>query len=188
MLRKKATAAACLGLILLVCWHGAKANPPQGALPRFTEEREAAALFFVKKNLPELLAFFEQLKKDTPAQYRREISEVFQVTEILADMSEDAERHGLELKIWTAENKARLLVAKLATPSEDERKKVQGQLQDLAKHLVNLDMEFFELKADQLEKELGETRDELVKIRENRDKQVKDRYDALVEQVHKRKK
>jgi hypothetical protein len=186
MLISRKLAVACLGLVFTFCW--AAANPPQEKLPRFTEEREAAALYFVKKNLPELTSFLEQFKKDAPVQYRKEICEIFQVTEILADMSEDTRRQELELKIWVAENRAHLLVAKLSTANEEERKKVQAQLQDLTKHLVSLDMEHLELKGEQLEKELGETREELAKMRENRDKQIKDRFDALVEQVHKRKK
>src|SRR6516162_4361952 len=62
-------------------------------LPRFTEEREAAALFFVKKNLPELLPLLEQLKKNGMQQYRTEIREIFQATEWLADLQADSRRH-----------------------------------------------------------------------------------------------
>src|SRR5262249_2219737 len=105
---------------------------PPTSLPRFTEEREAAALFFVKKHLPELLPLLEQLKLNTLQRYEMEIREIFQVTELLADLRDEPRRYELELKIWKAENRAHALVAQLSTPSEDERKKVEGQLQDLA--------------------------------------------------------
>src|SRR6516164_74906 len=50
----------------------AAATPETDArtLPRFTEEREAAALCFVKKHLPELAPLLEQLKKNNNVQYQ----------------------------------------------------------------------------------------------------------------------
>jgi hypothetical protein len=110
------------------------------------------------------------------------------VTELLADLRDEPRRYELELKIWKAENRAHALVAKLSTPSDEERKKVEGQLQDLAKELVELDIQVLELKAEQLDKELGEVKDELAKNRENIDKNTKDRYAALLEKAKKRKK
>jgi hypothetical protein len=157
-------------------------------LPRFTEEREAAALFFVKKHLAELLPFLEELKKNNLTEYQREIRGIFQVTEMLAELSDQPERHRLELEIWKTENRAHLLVAKLATPNEDERKKLEAQLQDLAARLVDLDIQVLRLKADQLEKELGEVNDELGKLRENRDKEARDRFESLVKKARKVKK
>ena len=80
------------------------------------------------------------------------------------------------------------LVAQLSTPSEDERKKIEGQLQELAKELVDLDVQELELRAEELDKELGEVKDELAKMRDNLDKQTKERYEMLLEKVKKRKK
>src|SRR5262249_25690211 len=102
-----------LSAALLLGMASAANEAPTQALPRFTEEREAAALHFVKKNLKELLPALDQLKKSQPAQYEREIREIFQVTEWLADLKEDRTRHDLELTIWITENRAFLLIAKL---------------------------------------------------------------------------
>jgi hypothetical protein len=157
-------------------------------LPRFTEEREAAALFFLKKHVPEVLPLLEELKKSNPAQYQQEIREVFKVTEMLADLQDDPRRHDLELKIWKTESKAHALVAKLSTPKEEERQKVEAGLQEMARELVDLDIQVLELKADQLDKELGEIKDELAKARDQLDKNVKTRYEGLVDQAKKRKK
>jgi hypothetical protein len=157
-------------------------------LPRFTEEREAAALYFVKKHVPELLPLLEELKKNNTPVYEMEIREIFQVTELLADLRDEPRRYELELKIWKTENRAHALVAKLSTPSDEERKKIEGQLQDMAKELVELDIQVLELKAEQLDKELGEIKDELAKSRDNVEKNTKDRYTALLEKVKKHKK
>jgi hypothetical protein len=158
------------------------------ALPRFTEEREAAALFFVKKHVPEIVPLLEQLKKNKPDQYQQEVREIFQVTEFLAELQDEPRRHALELKIWTTENKVYALVAKLTTTNGDERKKIEGSIHDLARDLVGLDIQVLELKAVQLDKELSEAKDELAKSRDQIDKQTRIRYEALLEQAKKRKK
>jgi hypothetical protein len=164
----------------------AAGDPP---LPRFTEEREAAALHFIKKHAPDIVPLLEGLKKNNLPQYQTEIREVFKVTEMLAELQEDEpRRHDLELKIWIAESKAFSLVAKLSTPSADDRKKVDQQLVDLAKELVELDIQVLELKSDQLDKELGEIKDELARAREHVDKNAKARYDGLISQVRQKKK
>jgi hypothetical protein len=153
--------------------------------PRFTEEREAAVLFFVKKHVPQLVPLLEQLKKNNAAQYEREIGQIFQVTEWLADLREQPRRHDLELKIWIDENKANALVAQLSTPSALDRKRIETELQGLAKELVELEIQVLELKADQLEKELGAVKDELAKTREHIDKKANERYEDLVAQGNK---
>ncbi|MBI1916767.1 MAG: hypothetical protein HYS12_18835 [Planctomycetes bacterium] len=158
------------------------------ALPRFTEEREAAARFFVKKHVPELLPLLDELKKNNATKYQQEIREIFQVTEMLADLQDDEKRHDLELKIWKSENKAFVLIARLATPDEEERKKVQGQLRDLARELVDLDIQVLELKAEQLDKELGEVKDGLTRAREQVEQNVKTRYEGLLDKAKKPKK
>jgi hypothetical protein len=157
-------------------------------LPRFTEEREAAALFFVKKHVPEVLPLLERLKKSNNAQYQLEIREVFRVTEMLADLQDDPRRYDLELRIWKAESKALALVARLSTPAEEERRKAEVALLDLARELVDLDVQVLELRAEQLDKELGEIKDELARARDGTDKQVRARYEALLDQAKRKKK
>jgi hypothetical protein len=157
-------------------------------LPRFTEEREAAALFFVRKHVPDLIPILEQLKKSNVSHYRNEVREIFQVTEMLADLQDDPRRHDLELKLWKAEARANTLLARLSTPSAEERKKLEMQLHELARELVDLDVQVLELKAEQLDKELNEVKDELTKTRDNLDQHAKSRYELLLEKAKKVKK
>jgi hypothetical protein len=176
-------------LLLVLLAYGPRAvSAGEASLPRFTEEREAAALFFVKKHAPDVLPLLEQLKKASPAQYQQEVREVFQVTEILADLKDDPRRHDLELKIWKTEARAHTLVARLATPSDEERKKLETALQELARELVELDVQVLELKCEQLDKELNEVKDELARTRDQIDKQTRSRYEALVDRARKQKK
>ena len=175
---------ACLLLILAPGASAAETAP----LPRFTEEREAAALFFVKKHLPDFLPLLEELQKNNPAQYQLQVREIFRVTEMLADLKLEPKRHDLELKIWKSENRAFLLLAKLGNAKDEEKKPLEEQLRELSKELVDLDIQALEARADELERELGETKDELARLRDNLDKSAKECFDNLLERVRKRKK
>ncbi len=161
----------------------APSSSPEASLPRFTEEREAAALCFLRRHAAHVLPLLEQLKKSNPPQYKHEIREVFQVTEMLADLRDQPLRHDLELRIWKTENKAYTLVAQLATPRSEDRKKVEAGLLDLARELVELDIQVLEYKADQLDKELNEVKAELARHREQIDKDTRNRYDELLKKA-----
>jgi hypothetical protein len=183
MLRTVFARAAALAVALLFPY----AAPAGEPLPRFTEEREAAALHFVRKHCPELVPLLEDLKKASRNTYELQVRETFQVTELLADIQDDPKRYELELKIWKAENKALVLVAKLATPKEDDRKAVEEQLLALAKELVELDVRSLEHRVEVLRTELMSTKDDLSKLRDNFDRTVKDRHEALMEKARKKK-
>jgi hypothetical protein len=163
------------------------AAPAADPLPRFTEEREAAALHFVRKHCPELVPLLDELKKANRPAYELQVRETFQVTELLADLQDDPKRHDLELSVWKAENKALVLVARLATPKADDRKKAEEQLQALAKELVDLELQSLEHRVELLGSELAGAKDELAKFRDNLDRAVKDRYESLVERARKKK-
>ena len=175
----RATAVAVLALFPCA----AHADP----LPRFTEEREAAALHFVRKHCPDLVPLLDDLKKSARPAYELQIRETFQVTELLADIQDDPKRHDLELKMWKAENQALVLVAKLATPKEDSRKMVEEQLQVLARELVELELQSLEHRTEVLRTELAAAKDDLAKFRDNFDRYTKDRFEALLERAKKKK-
>lgn len=156
-------------------------------LPRFTEEREAAALHFVKKHCPEQTPLLEELKKSNRPAYELQIRETFQVTELLADLQDDAKRYELELKIWKAENKAIVLVAKLATPKDEDRKAIEDQLKILAKELVDLEVQSLEHRVEVLNNELTVARDELTKARDSIDRTTKEKYEAFLEKARKKR-
>jgi NADH dehydrogenase/NADH:ubiquinone oxidoreductase subunit G len=156
-------------------------------LPAYSEEREAAALCFIRKQLPDLIPILERLKTTDSAKYRVQIRETFQVTEWLSDLEdEDSKRHDLELELWKTETKALLVVAKLAQQPQEEQAKLQEELQEYTKKLVELDMQSLRLRVEELEKELGETREELSHTETKREALSKERYDKLFEQAKRR--
>jgi hypothetical protein len=176
-------ATLVVALIILSSTKSYSADP----LPKFTEEREAAALHFVRKHCPELIPLLEDLKKSNRPAYESQIRETFQVTELLADLQDDEKRYDLELKSWKAENKALVLVAKLATPKEEDRKVIEEQLLAVAKEMVELEVQSLEHRVALLQTELASAKDELTKFRENLDRTIKDRFESLLEKAKKKK-
>jgi len=163
--------------------------PPAEAasLPRFTEEREAAALHFVRKHCPELLPLLEELKRTNRPLYERQILETFQVTELLADLLDDPKRYEVELRIWKTENQAMVLVAQLTTAKPEERDSLDQRLQHLARELIELEAQAIECRIELLQAELAFHKEELAKHRDQIDRLARERYEALLEKARKKK-
>jgi len=179
--------SSSLGCVLVVVLLQIMTASAADPLPRFTEEREAAALHFVRKQCPELLPLLDELKKANRPAYESQIRETFQISELLADLQDDPKRYDLELKVWKAENRALVLVAKLAMPKDEDRKTIEEQLQLLAKELVELEAQSLEHRIGLLQSEVSAAKDELAKFRDNYDRSVKERFDALLEKARKKK-
>lgn len=177
-------APALCALALLATARPAAASEP---LPRFTGEREAAALHFVRKHCPELVPMLEELKKGNRAAYEQQICETFQVTEFLADLQDDPKRYGLELKVWKAENKALVLVARLATPRGRDQKAVEDELRMLAKELAELEVQSLEHQVEILDRERSSAREELGKAREDIDRTAREKFEALKAKAQKKR-
>ncbi|MBY0460066.1 MAG: hypothetical protein K2V38_22345, partial [Gemmataceae bacterium] len=177
--------ALALGVFALLA---ALPCPARAEPPKFTEEREAAALHFVRKHCPELVPLLDDLKKNARPAYELQIRETFQVTEMLADIKDDdPKRYELELKMWKAENQALVLVARLATTKEEGRKSVEDQLRAVAKELVQLELQGLEHRVEVLQAELTTAKDDLTKFRAALDRTAKERFEELLDKARKKK-
>jgi hypothetical protein len=156
--------------------------------PAFSEEREAAALHFIRKHAPDLIPIVEKLRASDNPRYRDEIREVFQICEWLTELREQEgeKRYALELDVWKTETKALILVAKMASTKEEEQAAIKELLQEHARKLVDLDMQILRLRVDQLEKELTDAREELNRSEEKREHLNREKYDQLLEKARTR--
>lgn len=155
--------------------------------PVFTEEREAAALTFVRRHYPDLLPLLERVRRSDLKRYQREISEIFQLSEALTDLRmHDERRYQLELERWKTESKALVLVARISTSQASEKPALQLELRDAAKRLVELDMELLRLRIEELERELSEARDEMHRAEEKRELRIQERYQFLFDLARRR--
>ena len=87
----------------------------------------------------------------------------------------------------TFTNKAMVLIAKLATPKEEDRKAIEDQLKSLARELVDLEVLSLEHRVEVLDRELSSAREELAKARDGVDRNAKERYDEFLEKAKKKK-
>ena len=178
-------AGLLLGFVLLQTKTIATAAEPH--LPAFTEEREAAALTFVRRHYPDLLPLLERVRRADWKRYQQEICEIFQFCEALTELRiRDERRYQLELERWKTESRALVLVARLSTSNSAEKPSLQSDLRDAAKRLVELDLELLRLRIEELERELAEARDEMGRAEEKRDLRIQERYQFLFDLARRR--
>ncbi|MHB8973507.1 MAG: hypothetical protein ACYC3X_28055 [Pirellulaceae bacterium] len=90
-------------------------------LPAWSPEREAAALTFVRQELPELARLLDYLRKNQPRQYQRAVRELARTAERLSQIKErDPRRYELELQAWQTHARIDLLAAKWQLKPNDE--------------------------------------------------------------------
>jgi hypothetical protein len=162
-------------------------SPAAEPLPRFTEEREAAALVFVRKHCGELVPLLEELKRGNRIAYETKIRELFHISEFLAELQDDPKRYDLELRTWKAENKALIVVAKWTMAKEDDRSALEDQLNALVRELVELEAQALEHRVELLSAELAATKDELGKLRDNVERLVKERVELLLDKSRRKR-
>ncbi len=182
------------GIVLVLATAGAQVAPPprpepegkhgpnQPPLPMFTEEREAAALTFVRKNGPELLKMLEQLKARNPGEYERAIRDLFRTSEMFASIrQEDPARYELALKGWQAEMHTHLLMARLVHQREGDQAK--RELKEAVEKLVDLQLERVADQVRRLETELERARRHHQEIKGRRDEIVRQQLEARLKAV-----
>ncbi|OAI48374.1 hypothetical protein AYO44_07305 [Planctomycetaceae bacterium SCGC AG-212-F19] len=91
----------------------------------------------------------------------------------------------LEAQALKAETRAASIFAQLSAASAAERPKIEAQLMDTAKELVELDSAILNLKSEQLTKDLAEVNGALAKSKDNAPALTKQRYEALFEKLKK---
>ena len=186
---------SCFGIIILLWATAAAQAPPEGPkpegkqpidappLPMFTEEREAAALTFARKNRPELLKMLEELKARNPAEYQRAVRDLFRTSEMLASINqEDPARYELALKGWQAETHTHLLAARLVHRQGDGDQ-VKGELKQAIAKLVDLQLEQVAEQVRRMEAGLEQTRRHHQELKSRRGEIVRQRMEAMLEMI-----
>ena len=160
-----------------------KPAPESPPPPAFTEEREAAALTFVRKNRPELLAMLEGIKLRRPAEYQRAVGDLFRTSEMLTSVrQEDPGRYELALKGWQAEMHAGMLFARLVG-QPGETKKVEAELRQAVEKVVELQIEQTGYQVRRMEVELERLRKQHQEQESRRAELVRERMAAMLQAV-----
>jgi hypothetical protein len=156
------------------------AKPPK-RISGFTEEREAAAMTFVRMNHPELAALLDQLKLNDAGEYQRAIRDLFRSSEKLAQLQErNPQRYAMELEAWKLNSRIRLLVARL-TMSPDP--KIEDELRAALVQQIGLRKESIRAERERLENRVAELKEQLDKLSQEQDAAVEKRMAKLLSEA-----
>ncbi len=142
-----------------------------------TPENEAEALAFVLENAPELAKVLAVLKPMDPVEYRKAITELYQVSKNLGELKiRNPKRYEYSLEAWKTRSRVELLAAQLAgAPSEELRSQLRLAIE--AKVDAEIRRQRFEL--EQAEAAAKRARETLERLETNRQTIVDARFRAL---------
>jgi hypothetical protein len=153
-----------------------KASPakqPFSAKPfTMTPEREATVTEFVEQNHAELAQLLAHLKTNQPKEYERAVRDLFRVTEKLALVRErDSRQYDLELRVWQAQSRAQLLVArmKMTDPASADNEELRKQLREILAEQWQARLEVLQLDRDRATARLNKLAAEIERIENQRD-------------------
>jgi hypothetical protein len=162
--------------------HSAK-NPGSEPPPIFTEEREAAALTFVRKHRPELVQVLNELKAKKRAEYQQAIRDLFRVSEALTQVrQDDPARYELAVKTWQAEMQAHLLASQMVRqPASSAR--IRTELEQAVGKLVDAQIAEMDGNIRHMESALERLRRHREELRSRRTELVRERVDGMLQAV-----
>lgn len=159
----------------------AKKQLPQRT-PSVTPEREAAALSFVEQHHPELSALLERLKGQSPKEYQEAIMELFRTSERLARARDkDDPRYELDLKLWKAESRIRLLAARLMMDPQSTA--LADELRAVLREQVDLRLQRLEIERAQLKSRLEKIEAAIDHLQQQREAEVEKTFQQVLQTV-----
>lgn len=147
-----------------------------------TPEREAAVTTFVDRNHPELAALLAHLKTKQPKEYERAVRDLFRVTEKLAMVNErDSRQYDLELKVWKAQSRAQLLVArlKMTDPESADREELTNQLREILSEQMLARLEILRFERERVAGRLDKLNEDISRLERDRDSVVEGHLKSL---------
>lgn len=149
----------------------------------FTEEREAAARTFVRKNCAGLDPVLEQLKGSKPAGYQQVICDLFRTVESFTAMrQEDQQRYDLALRAWQLEAQTQLLAAELVG-HPDQRERIKLEIRQAVEELADVQIDQAAYEVRKLEAKLRRAEGHRKQIEAKRNDFIKERTDAILQAV-----
>ena len=134
-------------------------------------EREAMAMTFMRKNHPELEELLIYLKENDPNRYRLAVHGLYRTSHRLAQYHDrgDNDRYGLELKLWQAESRGWLLIARMKM---ENTKELEQQLRDAVGEQMDIRIELLKLDRARRAAQLKSLDEQIEQITKNRDAEI----------------
>ena len=152
-----------------------KARTKADAAP--SNDPEQVALAFVGEHHPELGKLLEQLKAMRPGEYKRAISELYQVSRSLSDLKQrNVRRYEVGLGAWKARSKAELIAAKLASSPSPE---LESQLRSAVEDQLDAELRVQDVEREQAEARLRKVEESIKRLKSDRNKWIDSRFQVL---------
>jgi hypothetical protein len=177
LLLSLSVAAGLLSSSVLVTADDEKSKPAVAAAED-QDADEKIALDFAREHHPELARLLEPMKKAHPKEYQKAVRELARTSERLARVKPRfPERFAIEIDLWKAESRLRLVAAKSAMVDDEERRQ---QIEELVEKRNTLKIRLFEeerkealAKVDQLDRQIAG-------LKSQQGKEVRAEVDKLV--------
>lgn len=156
-------------------------------LPIFTEEREAAALVFVRKHRPEMARMLEHLKENHREHYERHIRDLFRTSERLANLRQrDSEHAKLALKGWQLESRLHMMAAQMAQHPDQVEKRKEA-LQKGFEELIDIQIQIAARQVAQLQNQVKMATERHEKMKARRKQMAQQRLEQVLQAIHKKR-
>lgn len=147
-----------------------KAAAKKGA-PKITPGREAAALAFADQHHPELRALLDYLRRESPADYREALADLYQTSERIDQFQDrgDLDRYELEVKLWQAQSRIQLLAARLKVRASE---KIRQDLASALEEELELRIQIRKHLRDKVEQRVKRLDDLIARLSSNRESEI----------------
>lgn len=164
-----------------------KKQAAKSATPPTAEEREELAMEFVKEHHPELAEILAGLKESRRHEYQRGLREIQTVSQRISKFREkQPERYNLEVEVWKAGSRARLLAAQGAmndAASDELKEKIKTEL--LAQEQAQLKL--LEFEQAELQKRLETVQNKLKMSQDELDMKAAEGAEKLLSSANKQR-
>jgi hypothetical protein len=141
-------------------------------------DQELTALAFAKEQHPELAKLLAPMKTAHPKEYQKALRELYRVSDRLTRMqARQPERYAIEINLWKAESRLRLVVAKSAMVDDDERRE---QIEKLVTERNTLKLQLLEFEKGESEQRVAQLSKQIEALKLQEADAVRKEVDRLV--------
>jgi hypothetical protein len=139
---------------------------------------ESSALKFAREHHPELAKLLGPMKSARPKEYQKAIRELSRVADRLTRMELRApERYAIEVDLWKAESRLRLVAARSAMVDDDDRRE---QIEKLVTERNALKLRLFEFERNEASARISQLDKQIETLKAQESDAVRKEVDRLV--------
>jgi len=153
-------------------------SKPAAAAADAEVANEEAALEFARRHHPELAKLLGPMKSALPRDYQKAIRELDRVSDRLTRMeTRSPERYAIEIELWKAESRLRLVAAKTVMLDDDERRE---QIERLVNERNGLRIRLYEFERDEAAQRIVQLDRQIESLKSQESQAVRKEVDRLV--------